>query len=84
MIAGGHMPTVAIPQPHTSGNGFSMPAIILGCIAFLVLPIVAGPAAIVLAGIGKSKHESKSSAALTIAILGTVIGMIIGAIIGTP
>lgn len=65
-----------------SGNTFSIIAIVLGAISFLILPIVLGPAAIILAVIAKSKNEKLANVALAVSILGTVIGMILGAIIG--
>lgn len=66
-----------------SGNTFSIIAIVLGAISFLILPIFLGPAAIILAVIAKNKKEKLANVALTVGILGTVIGMIIGAIIGS-
>ena len=65
-----------------SGNTFSIIAIGLVAISFLILPIVLGPAAIILAVIAKSKNEKLANVALAVSILGTVIGMILGAIIG--
>lgn len=64
------------------GNTLSIIAIVLGAISFLLLPIVLGPAAIILAVIAKSKREKLANVALAVGILGTVIGMIIGAIVG--
>jgi hypothetical protein len=71
-----------IESTPTSGNTFSVIAIVLGAISFLLLPIFLGPAAIILAVIAKNKKEKLANVALTVGILGTVIGMIIGAIIG--
>jgi uncharacterized protein YacL len=65
-----------------SGNTFSIIAIVLGAIGFLLLPVVLGPAAIILAVIAKNKKEKLANVALTVGILGTVIGMIVGAIVG--
>jgi uncharacterized protein YacL len=70
------------PNTHSTGNTFSIIAIVLGALSLLFLPIVFGPIAIVLAIIGKSKKEKLSTVALVIGIIGTVIGMIIGAIVG--
>ena len=69
------------PNPQTA-NTFSIIAIVLGGLAFIVLPIFIGPAAIILAVIAKNKKEKYANLALTIGILGTVLGMILGAIIG--
>ena len=67
---------------NQSGNVFSIIAIVLGGVSFILLPILLGPAAIILAVIGKTKKERLSNVALAVSILGTVIGMILGAIIG--
>jgi uncharacterized protein YacL len=71
-----------IESTPNSGNTFSVIAIVLGAISFLLLPIFLGPAAIILAVIAKNKKEKLANVALTVGILGIVIGMIIGAIIG--
>ena len=65
-----------------SANTFSIIAIVLGAISFILLPIFLGPAAIILAVIAKNKKERLANVALTVGILGTVLGMILGAIIG--
>jgi uncharacterized protein YacL len=70
------------PSTAQSGNTFSIIAIVLGAIGFLLLPVVLGPAAIILAVIAKNKKERLANVALTVGILGTVIGMIVGAIVG--
>ena len=70
------------PNAQSTGNTFSIIAIVLGALSFLFLPIVFGPIAIVLAIIAKNKKEKLSTIALVIGIVGTVIGMIIGAIVG--
>lgn len=49
-----------------------------GLIAVLFFPIIFGVAAIVLAGIAKSKHERLSTIALVVAIVGTIAGFAIG------
>jgi len=72
-----------IQSTPKSGNTFSIIAIVLGAIGFLLLPIVLGPAAIILAVIAKNKKENLANVALTVGILGTVVGMILGAIIGS-
>jgi hypothetical protein len=70
-------------QPASqSGNTFSIIAIVLGGVGFLLLPIILGPAAIILAVIAKTKKEKLANVALAVGILGTVIGMMLGAIIG--
>ncbi len=80
----------AQPQPYwpgyaaaapRSGNGYSTTGIVLGSIAFLFLPILLGPAGLILGGIGKSKGESRATAALVVSGLGTVVGMIFSVIV---
>jgi hypothetical protein len=66
----------------SSSNTFSILAIILGGLALLVLPIVFGPAAIILGVIGITKKEKLAPIGLTVGILGMVVGMFIGALIG--
>ena len=61
---------------------FSVIAIILGGLSFLLFTILFGPAAIILAVIAKKKGESLANVALTVGIVGAVSGMIIGAIVG--
>ena len=61
---------------------FSVIALILGGLSFLLFPILFGPAAIILAVIAKKKGESLANVALTVGIVGAVSGMIIGAIVG--
>jgi hypothetical protein len=70
------------PVPSQSSNTFSIIAIVLGGISFLLLPIILGPVSIVLAVIGKNKGERLSTVALVVGIVGTVVGMIIGAVVG--
>lgn len=70
-------------EPGTkASNTFSIIAIVLGGISFLLLPILLGPAAIILAVIAKNKKENLANVALAVGILGTVLGMILGAIVG--
>ena len=66
-----------------ASNTFSIIAIVLGGISFLLLPILLGPAAIILAVIAKNKKENLANVALAVGILGTVLGMVLGAIVGT-
>lgn len=65
----------------SSNNTFSILGISFGAISFLFLPILFGPAAIILAVIAKTKNERLSNIAITVSILGLVIGFILGAIV---
>lgn len=64
----------------SSSNTFSILAIVLGGLALLVLPIVFGPAAIILGVIGITKKEKLAPIGLTVGILGMVVGIFIGAL----
>jgi hypothetical protein len=66
----------------SSSNTFSILAIVLGGLALLVLPIVFGPAAIILGVVGITKKEKLAPIGLTVGILGMVVGMFIGALVG--
>jgi len=76
-------PTYA-PQAaaQKGGNTLSTLAIVFGAISALFLPVLFGPVAIILAAIGKSKKESRSTVALIVAIGGLVVGMVFGFIVG--
>jgi hypothetical protein len=67
---------------QSSSNTFSILAMVLGGLALLVLPIVFGPAAIILGVIALTKKEKLAPVGLTVGILGLVVGMIIGALVG--
>lgn len=79
------VPHPGVPYPYglhpvqaDAANTLSIIAIVCGAIAFLFLPIVFGPAGIVLAAIGRSKKEKLAPVALGVAIAGTVIGILLG------
>ena len=65
-----------------TSNTFSILAIFLAGLALLVLPIVFGPAAIILGVVGITKKEKLAPIGLTVGILGMVVGMFIGALVG--
>lgn len=66
----------------TDSKVFSILSIVLGGVSLLILPIVLGPAAIILAVIGLVKKEKLAPVGLAVAILGMLVGMFIGAIVG--
>jgi hypothetical protein len=67
---------------ENSSNTFSIMAIVLGGVALLILPIVFGPAAIILGVVGLTKKEKLAPVGITVGILGMLVGMFIGALIG--
>jgi hypothetical protein len=69
------------PRERRPSSGFSIAGIVLGCLALLFLPIVLGPLAIIMAGVGKAKGERSATAALAVAIGGTVGGLILSAVV---
>jgi hypothetical protein len=68
---------------RTESKTFSIIAIILGGISFLFLPIVLGPAAIILGAIAVSKKEKWGVVGLVVGIVGMITGMIFGFIVGS-
>ncbi|WP_305787397.1 hypothetical protein [Symbioplanes lichenis] len=74
-------PYGAFAPARATGNGFSIAAIVLGCVAVLFLPIVFGPAAIILASVGKSRGERRSTVALSVAGGGMTLGFIVGVLV---
>ncbi len=71
------------PYPQTVGNGYSTAGIILGAMAFLCLPIVFGPAGLILGAIAKSRGERHAGTAMWVSGLGLVVGMFLGVLILT-
>jgi hypothetical protein len=70
------------PAPtKTTGNTLSIIGIVCGVLAVLFLPIVFGPAGLVLGFIGRSKGERLSTVAIIVAAVGMVLGIVIGYLI---
>jgi uncharacterized membrane protein YvbJ len=68
----------AIRQARAGNSNYSIASFICGGIAFLLLPIIFGPAGIIFGAIAKSKNEKNSTAAILVSSFGLVIGMILG------
>ena len=62
-------------------NTFSIISIVLGGLAFILLPPFFGGAGVILAIIGKTKNEKMWGIGLAVSIVGAVVGMIFGAYI---
>lgn len=75
-------PVEGYPVPLNPSNGYSTAGIIMGAIAFLFLPIILGPAGLIMGAIAMSKHEPRAVIALVVSGAGLVIGMIFGIIVG--
>lgn len=69
------------PGPTDPGIGFSVTGIVLGAISFLFCPLVLGIAAIVFAGVAKSRGERLANVALAVSIAGLVVGLVLGFIV---
>ena len=66
------------PKKTFESNTFSIMSMILGGIAFLLLPPFLGGAGVILAIIAKTKNEKLWAIGLTVSIVGAVVGMIFG------
>jgi hypothetical protein len=67
---------------ENSSNTFSILAIVLGGVSLLVVPILLGPAAIVLGVVGLVKKERLAPIGITVGVLGMLVGMFLGALVG--
>jgi hypothetical protein len=59
-------------------NTFSIMSMILGGIAFLLLPPFLGGAGVILAIIAKTKNEKLWAIGFTVSIVGAVVGFLLG------
>lgn len=69
--------------PATVSNTLSTVGIILGAIAFLLFPILFGPAGLICGAIAKSKGEPRAVVALVVSGCGLVLGMLLGVLVWT-
>src|SRR5215472_8796565 len=65
------------PSGPQQSNGLAIAGIICGALAFLIAPIILGPAGLILGGIAKSRGQRLANAALIVAGLGLVVGIIL-------
>jgi hypothetical protein len=66
-------------QANRSGtNRYSTIGIILGIISFFFLPIIFGPAGLIVSAMGRSRGERRANVALVVSALGLVFGVILG------
>jgi hypothetical protein len=73
--------TNAYESNTNQSNTFSILAIVLGAVAVLIVPILLGPAAIILGVVGLVKKERLAPIGLTVGILGMLLGFFLGAIV---
>jgi hypothetical protein len=69
------------PPARAGAQTFSIIAIVCGIIAILFLPILFGPAGIILAIVANRRGEPLWKVALGVAIGGMVLGFILGAVV---
>ena len=63
---------------NSNSNTYSIISIVLGGLAFLILPPFLGGAGVILAVIGKQKNEKLWAIGLAVSIVGGIVGMIFG------
>ncbi len=68
-------------KPVSTSNTLSIIGIVCGAIAFVFLPIVLGPAGLVLGGVAKGRNERLANVALIVSGLGLVVGLVLGYIV---
>ena len=66
------------PENTFESNTFSIISMILGGIAFLLLPPFLGGAGAILAIIAKTKNEKLWAIGFTVSIVGAVVGFLLG------
>lgn len=78
----GHVPQPPYAPPHNDANTLSIIGIVLGAVAFVFCPVLFGPAALVLGGVGMSRKERLAPVALAVGGAGLVVGVALGAVLG--
>lgn len=68
-----------VPVTVDDRNQLSKIAMVCGGIAFLILPVIFGPAGLILGAVAMTKGERLASVALAVAGSGFIAGMVIGA-----
>lgn len=76
----------AAPTAHPAAaanpaNTLSILGIVFGGIAFLLFPVLFGPAGLILGAVGLTKGEKLAPVALAVAGAGLVVGIVLGAIL---
>ncbi len=62
---------------RTGTNRYSNIGIVLGIISFILLPIILGPAGLIVSGVARSRGESRANIGLVVSGLGLVCGIIL-------
>lgn len=73
-------PAFPVGQPAAS-NAFSVSAMILGALAFIIFPPLFGTVGMILGAVGMSRREPKAGLGMAVAGAGLVLGMLLGMIV---
>jgi zinc-ribbon domain len=65
---------------RSASNRYSTIGIVCGVLSFFLVPIIFGPAGLILSGIGRSKGESRANIGLVVSAVGLVCGVILGVV----
>jgi hypothetical protein len=66
--------------PPSTGNGFSITAIVLGAVAFVFIPPLFGILGLIFGAIGLNRKERLGRVGMIVAGLGLVMGIILGVV----
>ena len=69
------------PTAQSRGNTLSIIGIVCGVVAVIFLPILFGPAGIILGVIGRTRHERLSTIAIVVAVVGMIVGFILSYVV---
>lgn len=59
-------------------NTMAIAGIVCGCVAFLILPIVFGPAGVIFSAVALGRKEPRAGLALFVSLAGLVVGLLLG------
>jgi hypothetical protein len=70
------------PRPlNLATNGLSIVAIVCGAVAFLLLPVVFGPIAIITGAVAWVRGERLGPVGVAVGVCGLIVGMFLGAVV---
>ena len=75
------LPPPPPPAQNPASNGLSIAAIVCGAVAFLLLPVVFGPIAIITGAVAWVRGERLGPVGVAVGVCGLIIGMFLGAVI---
>jgi Protein of unknown function (DUF2510) len=64
-------------------NGLSIAGIVCGVIAVFILPIVLGPAGIIMSAVALGRKEPLAGVALAVSVVGMLLGFVFGYMVAT-